>query len=233
MTTTPRRTSSSACASDPVATTGSDSAWCWSPARCSSCSGPGSVTGTVAVVVGGPAVRHDRRLIVVAITGGPEARRRLAPYGLLQPGMFWLALFYLAPLFTLLRTSLSTLPSRFAVEAEFDWNFEQLRRRLHRLRRPVPARLRLRRRSRRCLCLAIGYPLAYVIAFRGGRWKNLLLGLVVVPFFTSYLIRTIAWQSLLADSGPIIGLLDRLHLTGPLETLGIMDNGRLLDTERR
>ena len=41
----------------------------------------------------------------------------------MQPGMFWLALFYLAPLFTLLRTSLSTLPSRFAVEAEFDWNF--------------------------------------------------------------------------------------------------------------
>jgi spermidine/putrescine transport system permease protein len=80
------------------------------------------------------------------------------------------------------------------------------------------------------LCIAIGYPLAYVIAFRGGRWKNLLLGLVVVPFFTSYLIRTIAWQSLLADQGPIIDVLERLRLTGPLEDLGIMDNGRLLDT---
>ncbi len=83
--------------------------------------------------------------IVAAITGGPEARRRLAPYGLMQPGMFWLALFFLAPLFTLLRTSLSTLPSRFAVEAGVRLELRQLRRCPHRLRRAVPARLRLRR----------------------------------------------------------------------------------------
>jgi spermidine/putrescine transport system permease protein len=153
----------------------------------------------------------------------------LAPYGLLQPGVFWLALFFLAPLFTLLRTSLSTLPSRFAVEAEFDWNFDNY----------VDALTDFGVQFQHSfvyagfatvLCLAIGYPLAYVIAFRGGRWKNLLLGLVVVPFFTSYLIRTIAWQSLLADQGPIIDILERLRLTGPLEDLGIMENGRLLDT---
>ena len=103
------------------------------------------VTGPVAVVVSALLLVTIVGYIIVAITGGPEARRRLAPYGLLQPGILWLALFYLAPLFTLLRTSLSTLPSRFAVEAEFDWNFEQLRGRPHRLRRPVPAQLRLRR----------------------------------------------------------------------------------------
>ncbi len=62
-------------------------------------------------------------LIVTAVMGGPEARRRIAPYGLLKPGALWLALFYLAPLVTLLRLSLSTLPSRFAVDADFDWNF--------------------------------------------------------------------------------------------------------------
>ena len=77
------------------------------------------------------------------------------------------------------------------------------------------------------LCLVIGYPLAYVIAFRG-RWKNLLLGLVVIPFFTSYLIRTIAWQSCSPTAAD--HRLEWLHLTGLLETLGIMDNGRLLDT---
>ncbi len=58
-------------------------------------------------------------LIIVAVMGGLDTRRALAPYGLLNPGMLWLALFYLAPLFTLLRNSLSTLPSRFAIEADF------------------------------------------------------------------------------------------------------------------
>ena len=141
--------------------------------------------------------------VVVAITGGPEARRRLAPYGLLAAGVFWLALFYLAPLFTLLRTSLSTLPSRFAVEAEFDWNFGNYADALTDFGAQFQ-RSFVYAAAATLLCLIIGYPLAYVIAFRGGRWKNLLLGLVVVPFFTSYLIRTIAWQSLLADSGPIV-----------------------------
>jgi spermidine/putrescine transport system permease protein len=191
--------------------------------------GAGVVDGPLAVVVTALLAATIVAFVVAAAAGGPEARRRLAPYGLLQPGIFWLALFFLAPMFTLLRTSLSTLPSRFAVEPVFDWNFDnyvdaitdfgiQFR---HSFVYAGVATL---------LCLAIGYPLAYVIAFRGGRWKNLLLGLVVIPFFTSYLIRTIAWQSLLADQGPIIDVLDWLHLTGLLETLGIMENGRLLDT---
>ena len=107
--------------------------------------------------------------IVVAITGGPETRRRLAPYGLLKPGMFWLALFYLAPLFTLLRTSLSTLPSRFAVEAEFDWNFGNYADAFTDFGDAVPARASSTPRIATVLCIVIGYPLAYVIAFRGGR----------------------------------------------------------------
>lgn len=191
--------------------------------------GAGLVHGPLRVITVAVLFVAIAGFVVVAITGGPEARRRLAPYGLMQPGMLWLALFYLAPLFTLLRTSLSSLPSRFAVEAKFDWSFDNY----------VDAFTDFGAQFQRgfvyaaaatLLCLVIGYPLAYVIAFRGGRWKNLLLGLVVVPFFTSYLIRTIAWQSLLADSGPIIGWLERLHLTGVLDALGVMDNGRLLDT---
>jgi spermidine/putrescine transport system permease protein len=187
------------------------------------------VRGPLAVVVAALLFVTIATYVVVALTGGPDARRRLAPYGLLQPGIFWLALFYLAPMFTLLRTSLSTLPSRFAVEPVFDWNFSNYADALtdfsdQFLRGFGYAAVAT------VLCIVIGYPLAYVIAFRGGRWKNLLLGLVVIPFFTSYLIRTIAWQSLLADSGPIIGILERLRLTGPLESLGIMENGRLLDT---
>jgi spermidine/putrescine transport system permease protein len=168
-------------------------------------------------------------LVIAAIAGGPETRRRLAPYGLLNPGTLFLALFYLAPLFTLLRSSLSTLPSRFAVEAEFDWNLDNYVTAFTDFG-PQFSRGFLYAGTATVLCIAIGYPLAYVIAFRGGRWRNLLLGLIVVPFFTSYLIRTIAWSSLLADSGPITGAIDRLQLTWLFEALHVMDDGRLINT---
>jgi spermidine/putrescine transport system permease protein len=168
-------------------------------------------------------------LVVAAVAGGPEIRRRLAPYGLLKPGMLWLALFYLAPLVTLLKQSLSTLPSRFAVEAEFDWNLDNYRDAFSDFG-PQFTRAFLYAGIATVLTIAIGYPLAYVIAFRGGRYRNLLLGLVVIPFFTSYLIRTIAWQSLLADSGPVVGALGTLQLSNLLEAVNIMDNGRLVNT---
>jgi spermidine/putrescine transport system permease protein len=80
------------------------------------------------------------------------------------------------------------------------------------------------------LTLVIGYPLAYVIAFRGGKYKTILLGLVAVPFFTSYLIRTLAWQNLLADEGPIVGLINKVGIEPIFEWLHIMDNGRLMNT---
>ena len=73
--------------------------------------------------------------------------------------------------------------------------------------------------------------MAYFIAFKGGRYRNVLLGLVMVPFFTSFLLRTIAWQSLLNDSGPVIALIELLHIDGILETIGVLDDGRLLNTQ--
>jgi spermidine/putrescine transport system permease protein len=191
--------------------------------------GSRAVTGPLAAVAVVVLVALIVGLIVAAVAAGPETRRRLAPYGLLKPGTLFLALFYLAPLFTLLRSSLSTLPSRFAVEAEFDWNFQNYVDAFTDFR-PQFTRGFVYAGTATILCILIGYPLAYVIAFRGGRWRNLLLGLVVVPFFTSYLIRTIAWTSLLADSGPIVRTIDRLGLTGVLESLNVMDNGRLINT---
>ncbi|MBA2616157.1 MAG: ABC transporter permease [Actinobacteria bacterium] len=70
--------------------------------------------------------------------------------------------------------------------------------------------------------LLISYPLAYWIAFRGGRWKNLLLLLVIAPFFVTYLIRTLAWKTILADQGFVLDVLRTLHLVG--------EDGRLLAT---
>jgi spermidine/putrescine transport system permease protein len=143
--------------------------------------------------------------------------------------MLWLALFYLAPLFTLLRLSLSTLPSRFAVEAEFDWNFDNYVTAFTDFG-PQFQRAFVYAGIATVLTIVIGYPLAYVIAFRGGRYRTLLLGLVVIPFFTSYLIRTIAWRSLLSDNGFVTGFIDAVGLTWFFEAANIMDNGRLINT---
>jgi spermidine/putrescine transport system permease protein len=168
-------------------------------------------------------------VVMVALTGSPDTKRKLAPYGLLKPGMLWLALFYLAPLVTLLRLSLSSLPNRFAVEAEFDFNFGNYTRAFTDFG-PQFSRAFIYAGTATVLTILIGYPLAYVIAFRGGRYRTLLLGIVVIPFFTSFLIRAIAWRSLLADTGQIVQLIDTFRLSGLFETLGIMNNGRILNT---
>ena len=63
-------------------------------------------------------------------------------------------------------------------------------------------------------CIMLGYPLAYAIAFKAGRWKNLMLVAVIAPFFTSFLIRTISWQLILADQGFVVETLKFLHILG-------------------
>jgi spermidine/putrescine transport system permease protein len=65
------------------------------------------------------------------------------------------------------------------------------------------------------LALIISYPLAYAIAFKSGKWKNVLLVLVVAPFFTSFLLRTIAWTQILGEQGFVIKFLRTLHIIGP------------------
>jgi spermidine/putrescine transport system permease protein len=191
--------------------------------------GMGVVTGAIATVALALAFGAVVGLVVAAILGGPDVRRKLAPYGLLKPGMLWLALFYLAPLFTLLRNSLSTLPNRFAVKADFDWNVGNYTTAFTDFG-PQFGRAFLFAGIATFLTIAIGYPLAYVIAFRGGKYRSMLLGLVIIPFFTSFLIRTIAWQSLLADSGPIPSMLKTLRIQPILDALGIMDGDKLLNT---
>ncbi|HEX2140870.1 MAG TPA: ABC transporter permease [Candidatus Limnocylindria bacterium] len=72
------------------------------------------------------------------------------------------------------------------------------------------------------LCLLIGFPLAYTIAFRGGRAKSILLLLVILPFFTSFIIRTLAWKLILQDNGFVLGT---------FKEIGILDAGfRVLAT---
>ncbi len=158
-----------------------------------------------------------------------KRRARFVPYGLLTPGMLWLILFFLVPLATLARMSLSTKQSRFDFDPAFDWNFANFSDSISQysdqfVRSFVYAGVAT------VLCILIGYPVAYVIAFRGGKYRNALLGLVVVPFFTSFLIRTLAWTTILSDGGPVLSIAETLRLTGPLDDLGILENGGLLST---
>jgi spermidine/putrescine transport system permease protein len=147
------------------------------------------------------------------------ARRRLVPYFLLGPGLFWLILFFAVPMYYMGELALrsGTLDEGF----RFTWEFANFPDALSDnstqfLRSFLYAGIAT------VLALLVAYPLAYAIAFKAGRWRNLLLFLVIAPFFTTYLIRTLAWQTILSDQSPVV---DALTFIGV-----VADGGRVLDT---
>jgi spermidine/putrescine transport system permease protein len=145
--------------------------------------------------------------------------RGLTPYLLLAPGLAWLAVFFLAPLGFLGYQSLQS--GTFDFGFQFTWEFSNYWDAIttydqHLIRSLVYAGIAT------VLALVISYPLAYWIAFRGGRWKNLLLLAIIAPFFVTYLIRTLAWQSILSDQGFVVQTLRDVHVLGA--------DGRLLAT---
>ena len=146
-------------------------------------------------------------------------RRRLVPYALLGPGLLWLALFFVVPMFFMGIVSLEegSIDSGF----QLTWNFGNFTDAVSsfdaQFMRSIIYAL-----AATALCLLIAYPLAYTIAFKAGKWKNALLLAVVAPFFTTYLIRTYAWQTILSDNGVIVDLMRTLGLVG--------NDGRVLQT---
>jgi spermidine/putrescine transport system permease protein len=141
------------------------------------------------------------------------------PYLLLLPGIIWLSLFFLLPMYYLAKTSLNT--GDIFTGFTFTWAWENYSDaftlyRAHFIRSLEYAGLAT------IFAFLISYPLAYWIAFRGGRWKNLLLLLIIAPFFVTYLIRTLAWKTILSDDGIVVSTLQNLHL--------ISSDGRLLAT---
>ena len=145
-------------------------------------------------------------------------RRRLIPYGLLGPGILWLILFFVVPLYFMGRLSLE---SGIFPEFHFDWNFSNYSDALSTYDTQFVRAFEYSAAAT-VLALLIAYPLAYAIAFRGGRWKNAMLLAVIAPFFTTYLIRTLAWETILSDNGFVVNT---------LQTLGLVSNdGRLLAT---
>ena len=154
---------------------------------------------------------------------------RKSTYGLLSPGMLWLILFFLVPMGTLLKIALSEKPDPWLPNYNFTWQWSNFSDAVDRFQ-PELVRSFAYAGAATVLCVLIGYPLAYFLAFRAGKWRSLLLGLVMVPFFTSFLLRTISWKSLLADQGPVLDVIRWLHIDGVLDTVGIMQDGRILNT---
>ncbi|HEU4492515.1 MAG TPA: ABC transporter permease [Jiangellales bacterium] len=167
-------------------------------------------------------------------TGPPEAapsgtvgRSRWTPYLLLFPGLAWLTVFFVIPSVTLFSTSLQsgTVETGYALTFEVSnyldaWStyWPQL------LRSFVYAGLAT------VLALVIAYPLAYAIAFKAGRWRYIMLILVIAPFYTSFLIRTLAWRTILADNGVVVEVLNALYITDLLSFVGLTEGDRVLAT---
>jgi spermidine/putrescine transport system permease protein len=153
----------------------------------------------------------------VVKTAPPGRGRRTAPYLLLLPGMLWLLVFFAVPILTLAGTSLQTrVPGTYQFVQTFHVaNYPEYARQYA----PQFARSFLYAGLATVLALLIGYPLAYLIAFRAGRWRNVLLVLVVAPFFCSFVLRTLAWRQILGDGGVIVETLKALHILGPTESL--------------
>ncbi len=148
-------------------------------------------------------------------------RHRLLPYLLLLPGAAWLVLFFVVPLVQLAAASLYDPTGSLSTGYALTWAFGNYPEALQAYA-PQFARSFGYAGAALVLALLMGYPLAYAIAQKAGRWKNLLLVCVVAPMFTSFLVRTLAWKTILSDNGALVGLLRDVHLLGP--------DGRLLAT---
>ncbi len=145
--------------------------------------------------------------------------RTIAPYALLLPGLLWLAVFYVYPAIQMFLVSLWTGNIQDGFEQTWNWGiYPQAMTEYW----PWIARSIVYGGLATILAFALGFPLAYAIAFRGGQYKNLLLFLVIAPFFTSFLLRTISWKIILADDGLLLG---------PLKAIGVLpEEFRLLAT---
>ena len=150
---------------------------------------------------------------------GAGRRRAVIPLILVAPGLLWLGIFFLIPVLNQVYVSLQE--GNFEVGYQFAWNWQTYGDVFSTYGEHFARSLQYAAMAT-VLAFLIAFPLAYFIAFKAGRWKNFMLLLIVLPFFTSYLVRTVAWQTILADNGWVVA---RLRDVGVLQ-----EDGRLLAT---
>jgi len=131
--------------------------------------------------------------------------------GLLSPVTFWLGLFFLVPLLLILAYSFGTSGVYGGITLGFNpGNYLKV---FDPLYLEIVVRTFIIAGINTLLCLLLGYPLAYFIAFKGRRWRNILILMVMVPFWTSFLIRAYAWVVILNGNGIANKTLQFLGLT--------------------
>ena len=148
-------------------------------------------------------------------------RRGLTGYLLMVPGTVWLLLFFLVPLVTLVSSSLYDPSGSFATGYSMTWHFQNYSDALSEYG-PTFLRSFVYALTATIACLLLGFPLAYAIALKAGRWRNLMLVAVIAPFFTSFLLRTLSWKLLLGDDSLVVNALQAIPL--------VPDDLRLLAT---
>ena len=166
--------------------------------------------------------------------GGPPAapaaarpKGKWVPYLLLAPGLIWLAFFFILPTITLVSTSLQTGSLATGFQQTFSFgNYSSAWSEFY----PQFIRSFVYASIATLAALAIAFPLAYTIAFKAGKYRNLMLVLVVAPFYTSFLLRTLAWKTILADNGVIVETMDRLGILNVLSFIGLTADDRVLAT---
>lgn len=159
---------------------------------------------------------------MAGVAASGRQRSKIAPYLMILPALAYLAVFFVVPFFSLARTSLSSAGgSIYLPTLTFTWDFGNYLDAFSRYQDQI-LRSFIYALAATVLCVLLAFPLAYVIAFKAGRYKNLILGLVILPFFVTFLIRTIAWKTILADDGWVVTALG---------TVGLLpSDGRLLST---
>ena len=154
------------------------------------------------------------------MTDGTRKRGKLG-YLLLLPAMLWLLVFFVLPFYSLIANSLYDPGGSDFRGWDMSYAWGNYVDAVQAYWRPLVRSIIYGGIATAC-CLVLGYVLAYAIAFKAGRWKILMLVLVIAPFFTSFLVRTLSWKLILADNGFVVDTLQFLQLVG--------DDGRLLAT---
>ena len=141
---------------------------------------------------------------MAGVASSSRQRSKVAPYLMILPALVYLGIFFVVPFFSLLKTSLSSSGgSIYLPTLTFAWDFSNYAHAFSAYKDQIIRSFSYALVAT-VLCLLLAFPLAYVIAFKAGRYKNLILGLVILPFFVTFLIRTIAWKTILADDGWVV-----------------------------
>ena len=136
--------------------------------------------------------------------------KRLTPYLLSLPAGLWLALLFIVPLVLMLSETLKTCSPASGI-CTMTWNWGELPHQVNLYRAQFVTSL-IFALAATVIDLAISFPIAYWIAFYGGRRKNFFLIMLLVPFFVSFVIRTLVWEFILSNNGFLFSFLHRNHL---------------------